>query len=180
MRTHAHARHNKGTAPTNIACRPRGAGVPGFTPFNGDGVDTISFWIKNKGSPGSPVPVRVGASSFGLWLLQSNAALRRELHPIACCHLERRGASRSNHSSQYHEAAAGPCRGPAFKYSTCASPRTSPPTSAPPSGAGVRRPLQALQQPRAAAIRPPPGLLRCRGAVQEAGSQWPLASHERF
>lgn len=95
VRTHAHARHNKGTAPTNIACRPRGAGVPGFTPFNGDGVDTISFWIKNKGSPGSPVPVRVGASSFGLWLLQSNAALRGELHPIACCHLERRGASRS-------------------------------------------------------------------------------------
>jgi len=38
--------------------------VPGFTPF--DGVKAISFWIKNKGSPGSPVPVRVSAYNVAL------------------------------------------------------------------------------------------------------------------
>eukprot|EP00967_Tisochrysis_lutea_P089587 scaffold127620_cov15-Tisochrysis_lutea.AAC.2 len=34
----------------------RGAGIPNFEPF--DGVEVISFWIKNKAEPGQPVPAR--------------------------------------------------------------------------------------------------------------------------
>jgi hypothetical protein len=42
-----------------VACATHyaGAGIPNFEPF--DGVETLSFWIKNKGSPGSSLPIRV-------------------------------------------------------------------------------------------------------------------------
>ena len=48
-----------------VACATHyaGAGIPNFEPF--DGVETLSFWIKNKGSPGSSLPIRV---SLERWL----------------------------------------------------------------------------------------------------------------